>query len=88
MAAARPVVVTDVGGAREAVVEGENGYLVSAADHEKMAACIISLLAEPERARAMGERGQLAAKEKFSAETQLSKTEALYKKLLDSAPNT
>jgi glycosyltransferase involved in cell wall biosynthesis len=88
MAAARPVVVTDVGGAREAVVEGENGYLVSAADHEKMAACIISLLAEPERARAMGERGQLAAKEKFSADTQLSKTEALYKKLLDSAPNT
>src|SRR6201999_1618620 len=27
MAASRPVVVTDVGGAREAVVDGETGYL-------------------------------------------------------------
>ena len=37
MAAARPVVVTDVGGAREAVIEGETGYLVSAGCDEQMA---------------------------------------------------
>jgi glycosyltransferase involved in cell wall biosynthesis len=82
MAAGRPVVVTDVGGAREAVVSGESGYLVPAGDHQKMAECIISLLAEPERARAMGERGRLVAKEKFSSEVRLHKTEALYDELL------
>lgn len=84
MAAGRPVVVTDVGGAREAVVNGENGYLVPAGDHQKMAECIISLLAEPERARAMGERGRLAAREKFSSDVRLHKTEALYEQLLAS----
>lgn len=88
MAAARPVVATDVGGAREAVINGETGYLVPAGDHEKMAACIISLLSEPERARAMGERGRLAAKNRFSSETQLRKTEALYLRLLDYAVNS
>src|SRR3989441_1516187 len=48
MAAARPVVVTDVGGAREAVIEGETGFIVAAGDHENMAARIITLLREPE----------------------------------------
>ncbi|HKY30083.1 MAG TPA: glycosyltransferase, partial [Pyrinomonadaceae bacterium] len=82
MAAGRPVVVTDVGGAREAVVSGESGYLVPAGDHKKMAECIISLLAEPERARAMGERGRLVARKKFSSEGRLYKTETLYEQLL------
>jgi L-malate glycosyltransferase len=82
MAAARPVVATDVGGAREAVINGESGYLVPAGDHEKMAARIVSLLAEPEHARAMGKRGQLSAREKFSSEARLRKTETLYEQLL------
>src|ERR1043166_1783420 len=38
MAAARPVVATDVGGAREAVVEGETGHLVAPGDDEALAA--------------------------------------------------
>jgi Glycosyltransferase len=87
MAAARPVVATDVGGAREAVTEDETGFLVAAGDHEKMAACIISLLREPERARSMGERGRERAKQKFSSEARLCKSETLYEQLL-SNPKT
>ena len=83
MAAARPVVVTDVGGAREAVVEGETGFIVAAGDDENMAARIITLLREPERARAMGHRGRLIVEEKFSCEAQLERTAALYDCLLD-----
>ena len=82
MAAARPVVATDVGGAREAVLDGQTGYLVPAGNPEKMASSIISLLAEPNLARAMGKRGGLVAKEKFSCENQLHQTETLYEKLL------
>lgn len=82
MAAARPVVATDVGGAREAIIVGETGYIVSAGDDEKMAARIIELLLEPERARAMGERGKLIVEEKFSCETQLARTRELYDRLL------
>ena len=82
MAASRPVVVTDVGGAREAIVDGEQGYIVPAGDDEMMAARIVALLKDPERARAMGESGRRIVEEKFSCEAQLERTLSLYDKLL------
>jgi glycosyltransferase involved in cell wall biosynthesis len=82
MAAGRPVVVTDVGGASELVTEGETGYLVASGDDGGMASRIISLLGEPARARAMGGNGQRVVKEKFSCEAQLARTESLYERLL------
>jgi glycosyltransferase involved in cell wall biosynthesis len=90
MAAGLPVVATDVGGAREAIAEGETGYTVASGDDEKMAARIIGLLNEPERGRAMGERGKLIAAEKFSCDRHLQNTLELYDELLqrqDSAPS-
>lgn len=84
MAASRPVVATDVGGAGEAIVEGETGYLVSAGDAEAMAARIVSLLREPERAQQMGERGRLRVEQKFSCAAQLENTVNLYERLLAS----
>jgi glycosyltransferase involved in cell wall biosynthesis len=82
MAAARPVVATDVGGVREAVVEGETGYIVKPEDVETMAQRLISLLREPDRARTMGEAGNKRVKEHFSCEAQLQRVEELYGKLL------
>lgn len=82
MAASRPVVVTDVGGAREAVADGEQGYVVPAGDDELMAARLVSLLENPERASAMGESGRRIVEEKFSCEAQLNRTLTLYDKLL------
>jgi glycosyltransferase involved in cell wall biosynthesis len=82
MAAARPVVATDVGGAREAVEHGNTGYLVSAGNYDEMATCIISLLNDPEQATAMGRRARLMARQNFSAQSRLEKTEQLYEKLL------
>jgi L-malate glycosyltransferase len=83
MAAGRPVVVTDVGGAREAVSEGETGFIVPAGDDDKMAARIVALLREPGRAREMGERGRSLVAEKFSCAAQFEGTTALYEKLLN-----
>jgi glycosyltransferase involved in cell wall biosynthesis len=82
MAAARPVVATDVGGAREAIVHGQTGYLVPAGDSEQMADYTISLLLDPEKARLMGERGQLLVRDQFSSVRQLQNTERLYSELL------
>ena len=82
MAAGRPVVSTDVGGAREAVVHGETGYLVPKGDHEGLAGYISSLLLAPELAGAMGERGKRVVSEKFSSLKQLQNVESLYGELL------
>jgi len=82
MAAARPVVATDVGGAAEAIAEGETGYVVRPGDDEALAARVVELLNDAGRARAMGERGLLRVREKFSCEAQLERVEALYARLL------
>ena len=87
MAGARPVVVTDVGGAREAVIERETGYLVPAGDDRQMAERMVELLRDPKRARAMGERGRSVVEEKFSRERHLANTLDLYFEMLDARSN-
>jgi L-malate glycosyltransferase len=82
MAAGRAVVATDVGGAREAIVENETGYLVPSGDDELMAERIISLLLDPAGAQLMGEQGRRVVERNFSSQALLRKTEALYQKLL------
>jgi glycosyltransferase involved in cell wall biosynthesis len=82
MAAGRPVVATDIGGAREAVVNDETGYVVKPEDFEAMAAHLISLLRDPQRALAMGAQGRRRVLEQFSCEAQLKRVEELYAKLL------
>ena len=82
MAAGRPVVVTDVGGAREVVAEGETGYLAPSGDDAMMAERLIALLQDPERARALGAKGKRVVEEKFSCGAQLAHTQSLYDRLL------
>jgi glycosyltransferase involved in cell wall biosynthesis len=81
MAAGRPVVATDVGGAREAVREGETGHLVPAGDAGVMASRVTELLRDPARAREMGRRGRLVVEREFSCAAQLERTLALYDRL-------
>jgi glycosyltransferase involved in cell wall biosynthesis len=83
MGAARPVVATDVGGAREAIVEGETGHLVASGDDAALAARVIELLRDPDGARAMGRRGRQVVEEKFSDRVQLERTAELYDRLLE-----
>jgi glycosyltransferase involved in cell wall biosynthesis len=83
MAAGRAVVATDVGGASEAIVEGETGYLVQAGDDQAMAERIISLLRDPDKSRRMGLNGRRLVEQRFSTENRLATTSALYKKFLN-----
>jgi glycosyltransferase involved in cell wall biosynthesis len=87
MAASRPVVATDVGGAREAIVEVETGYVVPIGDDETMSARIVSLLQDPARARAMGLRGRRVIEEKFSCAVLLDRMKSLYEQLLTKPQN-
>jgi glycosyltransferase involved in cell wall biosynthesis len=85
MAAARPSVVTDVGGAREAIEEGSTGHIVAPGDDEALAARVVALLEEPARARLMGERARRVVDERFSCAAQLAGVERLYEELLGRA---
>ncbi|HEX5890304.1 MAG TPA: glycosyltransferase [Pyrinomonadaceae bacterium] len=82
MAAGRAVVATNVGGASEAIVEGETGHLVNSGDDATMAARIIELLRNPERRTEMGVSGRRVVEERFSLQSRLSNTSALYQRML------
>ncbi|MEK7829690.1 MAG: glycosyltransferase, partial [Acidobacteriota bacterium] len=85
MAAGLPVVATDVGGAREAVIEGETGYLIEAGDAESLADRIIKLLNDRTRSGSMGESGRRTVEEKFSSVALFERTHRLYGRLLTNA---
>jgi L-malate glycosyltransferase len=78
MAAGKPVVATNVGGASEAIIENETGFLIESDDDEALAIRLIELLSDEKKAEAFGEKGKQIVEEKFSPETQLKKTLELY----------
>lgn len=57
-ACARPVVVGDSGGAREALVDGETGLLVDGAEVQEVADAVATLLSDRDLARSMGRAGR------------------------------
>jgi len=81
MAAGLPVVATEVGGVREAVIEGESGFVVPSGDDDMMAQRIIEVMQDQERARRMGQLGKTIV-EKFSCQHHLTNTLELYEELL------
>jgi glycosyltransferase involved in cell wall biosynthesis len=77
MAAGLPVVATAVGGVPECVVAGETGLLVAAADPPALAAAIIALLRDPAQRRRFGAAGRRRVGERFIADTQVPRIEAV-----------
>lgn len=82
MALNRPVISTTIGGPRDVVVDGETGFLCPPGDDEAMAARLLELLADPERARRMGEAGRRRLEAQFTAERNVRAIEALYREVL------
>lgn len=80
MAARLPVVATNVGGASEAIIENETGFLVESDDAQMLANRLIELLEDEEKARKFGAKGRKVVEEKFSVAAQLENTLKLYGK--------
>lgn len=66
MASAVPAVCTDVGGIGEILDDGVSGYLVAPGDAEALAARIVSLLRDPQKARGMGNAARLRVQTDFT----------------------
>jgi len=64
---ARPVVASDVGGISDIVAHGQTGLLVPPGDERALAAAILNLLDNPERARKLGVAGRRRMEHLFDA---------------------
>ena len=78
MVAARPVVCTKVGGNAELVTDGQTGYLVAVGDVNQLAASIIGLLQNADRAHAFGAEGRRRALELFAPAAMVARHMKLY----------
>ncbi len=95
MAAGKPVIATPVGAIPELVLPGTTGSLVEPGDAYGLATAILKLLANPEKARQLGENAALHVQRNFSADAMAQKYIDLYQQALnarwkgplESAPN-
>ncbi len=78
MAAGKPVVATKVGGASEAIVENQTGFLIESDNDRELADKLIWLLENPDKSAEFGKKGREIVEQKFSCNTQLSKTIEMY----------
>lgn len=78
MAASRPIVATRAGGVPEIVLDGETGLLVPPGDDAALAEAALALLADPARARRLGDAGRRRVAEAFTLEAQVAGLMAAY----------
>ena len=77
-AAGRAVVASAVGGIPEQISSGEDGVLVPPGDASALADAVGALLADPARARRLGEAGQRRARERGSPSLHLERLLGFY----------
>jgi glycosyltransferase involved in cell wall biosynthesis len=82
MQAGLPMIVTDVGGNAEAVIDGETGLVVAPRNPEALADAILRLAGDAEERRRYGEAGRRRVEVHFSLEVCVAAYEALYRGLL------
>lgn len=80
MSAGKPTVANDVDGARDVIIDGETGYLVTPHRHEEMAERILYLLNNDAICHEMGLTAQKYS-ERFSGEQMVENITSLYREL-------
>ncbi len=82
MAAGLPAVVTDTGGVREIISNGDTGFLVEPHNISVMAEKTIALLKDSKQRELIGERGRDSLGADFAVEKMTATTTCLYEALL------
>jgi glycosyltransferase involved in cell wall biosynthesis len=78
MAAGLPMVVTDVGGNAEAVLDGETGMVVPPRDPEKLADAIVRLARDPALRERMGKAGHDRVRKYFTLQDLIANHRQMY----------
>ena len=79
-----PVVAFRSGGLTDVIQDGVTGVLVSPGDAAALASALDSVIAEPERARALGAAGRIYSLGKFAPESVAQRYSDIYAQVLDS----
>jgi glycosyltransferase involved in cell wall biosynthesis len=82
----RPVVAFDVGGVREWLVDGQNGFVVAPRNVQELAERLGQLLSDERLRQAMGRNGVELARTRFNPKRHVDSMLALYDELLSDVP--
>lgn len=83
MAAGVPAVGSAVGGIKDLIQDGFNGFLVSPADPGALSKAILRLLREPDKAKSLAQQARVFINESFSLKKMALETEEFYQKCAD-----
>lgn len=75
-------VVSDVGGVREVLDDGVEGYIVPPGDENELARALITLAEQPELRARMARAGRKRARTQFTADRMVNSIAALYRTIL------
>jgi glycosyltransferase involved in cell wall biosynthesis len=73
-----PILATDVGGVKEAVIDSENGFLIPKGNEALLRQRLTQLLTDVSLRESMGQRSKELFIEKFTFEKMLTETKAVY----------
>ena len=82
MAFGKPVIATDVGGNREAIIQNETGFIVPV-DYQAVADCIIKLYENTKLREIMGKNAKKRVETNFSLDHVINQYEEFYRNCLD-----
>ncbi len=83
-----PVIASDVGGLREMVRNGENGWLVPPREPQAMVQRLIELVERPQQADLLGQAGQQMVQQQYLWTDIAAQTRALYESMLCHQPKS
>ena len=82
MALEVPVLATEVGGPKEIIEHGREGYLLPPREPREWARAVAELAAHPERSRAMGRAGRQRVEQAFGVQQHVAAMLAVYERAL------
>ncbi|MEM4488760.1 MAG: glycosyltransferase [Desulfurococcaceae archaeon] len=82
LASGKPVIGSSVGGIKDQIIDGFNGFLVPPRDSQAIAERILYFIDNPSEARRMGMNGRRLAEESFNIEKRICKIIQLYERVL------